>query len=156
MLTLSPLPNTGGTGAKFALQRHRTGAMLWLCWEETCQPLSSQHQLQPTLILLLHKWYVSSSEDFYKYQELKAHERWTQLLSLSSFNFHSTRAQDMQGICCPWGCEQHQQCWQVPSFLTPLLGEAFKRQQKCHHLSSESCHPKHSYRTDFMSQKLMT
>lgn len=73
MLTLSPLPNTGGTGAKFALQRHRTGAMLWLCWEETCQPLSSQHQLQPTLILLLHKWYVSSSEDFYKYQELTKH-----------------------------------------------------------------------------------
>lgn len=86
----------------------------------------------------------------------RAHERWTVLPSLSSLNFRSTRAQDMQGIRCPWGGEQHQQCCQVPSFLTPLLGETFKRQQKCYHKSSESCHPKHSYRTDFISQKLTT
>lgn len=73
----------------------------------------------------------------------RAHERWTILPSLSSLNFHSARALDMQGICCPWGSEHHQQCCQVPSSLTPLLGEAFKRQQKCYHKSSESCHPKH-------------
>lgn len=29
----------------------------------------------------------------------------------------------MQGICCPWGCEQHQQCWQVLSFWHHCLGK---------------------------------
>lgn len=144
MSKLSPIPNTGSTGVELAVHRHLTGTLLPDCAakRQSHQLLSSQHRPQ-LILILLYKLDVSASEDFYLYQKLPDH------MKLPLYQSSKTT--------CKPSAVQYRQCWQaVLSFLTTLLEETFTRQQKCYHKSSESYHPKHSSRTDFISQKQTT
>lgn len=116
------------------------------CWEEAGTPVT------PILILLLCKLYIFFRGLLSISEAPRSHERWTKLLPLSSLNFHSTRVlgRHANHLLPPGLWVISTVLTSILSFLTPLLGETFKSQQKCYHKSSESYHPKHSFRTDFI------